>query len=105
MKQEFENIELLKNDAMKRFEISVNHHIAFVNYGEFENQIALVHTESAPELKGTGAAAALIEKTLQFIKESGKTLLPYCPFVFSYIKKHPEWKAIVDKSFIGFNKI
>ena len=102
MKPEFENIPLQKNETFKRFEITVDGHLAFINYGEFDRQIALVHTQAAPELKGTGAATAVVEKTLAFIKENGKLLLPYCPYVFAYIKKHPEWKSIVDPAFVGY---
>jgi len=105
MKTEFEPIPLLKNEIKKRFEIEINGHFAFINYGERENQIALVHTETEPELVGTGAAAAVVEKTLQFIKDSGKKLLPFCPYVFAFIKKHQEWKAIVDEKFPGYNQL
>ncbi|MBN9337465.1 MAG: N-acetyltransferase [Chryseobacterium sp.] len=105
MKPEFENIPLVKNETKKRFEIEVNGHFAFINYGEREHQIALVHTEAEPELAGTGAAAAVVEKTLQLIKDSGKKLLPFCPYVFAFIKKHPEWKAIVDEKFGGYDQL
>jgi len=105
MKTEFQSIPLLKNETKKRFEIEINGHFAFINYGERENQIALVHTETEPELAGTGAAAAVVEKTLQFIKNSGKKLLPFCPYVFAFIKKHQEWKAIVDEKFSGYNQL
>lgn len=105
MKKEFEQIPLIKNEDRKRFEIEVNGHYAFVNYGEYGSQVALVHTEAEPELKGTGAASAVIEKTLQLLKENGKTVLPYCPFVFAFIKKHPEWKQVVDNSFNGYSHL
>ena len=105
MKPEFENIPLHKNEDKKRFELEVNGHLAFIDYKETESYIALIHTESPAELAGTGAASAVVEKTLTYVKESGKKLLPYCPFVFAYIKKHPEWKAIVDEHFSGYNQL
>lgn len=105
MKPEFENIPLVKNEAKKRFEIEVDGHYAFINYGETGSQVALVHTEAEPELAGTGAAAAVVEKTLNYIENEGKKLLPFCPYVFAYIKKHPEWKRIVDPRFGGYDKI
>ena len=105
MKPEFENIALVKNENKGRFEIDVNGHFAFIDFKEKENSIALVHTEAEPELAGTGAAAAVVEKTLFYIEKSGKKLLPFCPYVFAYIKKHPEWKRIVDENFPTFNEL
>ena len=107
MKPEFEELTLVKDEAKKRFYIEVDGHLAFINYdyAEGEHQIALIHTEAEPELQGTGAAAAVVEKTLQYIKENGKKLLPFCPYIFAYIKKHPEWKAIVDETFAGYDQL
>lgn len=105
MKPEFEEIELVDNKTQKRFELNYNGHLGFINYGEYGNSIALVHTEVASELEGTGAATALVEKTLAHIKEQGKDVLPFCPFVFAYIKRHPEWKAIVNSHFSGYNNL
>lgn len=103
MKAEFENIPLNKTD--KRFEINVNGHFAFIDYREAGDKIALIHTEAEPELAGTGAAAAVVEKTLHYIEDNGKKLLPYCPYVFAYIKKNPEWKRIVDEKFEKYDSL
>lgn len=105
MKPIFEDIPLIKNEGKKRFEIEVEGHYAFINYGEFGNQIALVHTETEPELAGKGAATAVIEKTLIYLESNSIQLLPFCPLVFAYIKKHPEWKRIVSSKFKGYDKL
>jgi len=103
MKPEFENIDLVKTG--KRFEIEVNGYAAFIDYREMGHQIALVHTEADPELAGSGAATAVVEKTLHYIEDNGKKLLPFCPYVFAYIKKNPDWKRIVDERFDGYDKL
>lgn len=105
MKTEFDSLRLNKNEDKKRFELNINGYFAFINYKETETQISLIHTETDPELQGQGAAAAVVEKTLNYIKESGKKLLPYCPYVFAFIKKHPEWKTIVDPTFPTYNNL
>lgn len=105
MKPELENIPLVKNEEKKRFEIELNSHFAFIDYKETSQQISLIHTEAEPELAGIGAAAAVVEKSLIYIEESGKKLLPFCPYVFSFIKKNPEWKRIVDQRFEGYDKL
>ncbi|MGS2762991.1 GNAT family N-acetyltransferase [Sinomicrobium sp. M5D2P9] len=105
MKPEYKNIALFKNEERRRFEIEIGGRYAFTNYGEFGNQIALVHTETDPELSGQGAASALIEKTLRYLEDKQLQLLPFCPFVFAYIQRHPEWKRIVSKKFKGYDKL
>ena len=105
MKTEFIDIPLSKNETKKRFEIEVGGHFAFIDYRELGNQFALVHTETHPELANTGAAMAVIEKTLIWIEQHNKTALPFCPLIFAYIKKHPEWKRIVDKRFKAYDKL
>ncbi len=105
MKEEFKKIPLVKNESKKRFEFKIDGHFAIINYGEMGSQIALVHTEAEPELAGTGAASALVEKTLRWIEQNDKILLPFCPHVFAYIQKHPEWKRLVDKRFKGYDKL
>ena len=105
MKSELENIELVKNETDKQFEMVVDGHKAFIQFNELSDRIALVHTEVPEELGGKGVGTALVEKTLNFIKESGKALMPYCPFVFAYIKRHPEWKSIVSEKFPNYNNL
>ena len=59
--------------------------------------IYLTHTEVPRELEGKGIGSQLVEKTLQDIERQGLRLVPLCPFVAAYIKKHPEWRRIVMK--------
>ncbi|TGD59710.1 GNAT family N-acetyltransferase [Flavobacterium humi] len=104
MKPEYTEIKLFKNEKDHQFEITVNGYKALIVYKEQPGIISLIHTEAAPELEGKGAATAVIEKTLDYIEANKYTLIPLCPLVFAYIKRHPEWKRIVDKSFKGFEQ-
>jgi len=105
MREDFTNIPLYRNEEKKRFEIEIDNTIAFVTYKETGNQIALLHTEVAPALSGRGIAGALVEKTLQYIENHNKTVLPYCSYVLRYIQKHPEKQQLVDASFKDYNKL
>lgn len=99
MKPEFENLDVKKNNDTNRFELSVDGYTAFIDFKEKENSISLIHTESPEELAGRGVATALIEKTLVYLEENNFQLVPLCPLVFAYIKRHPEWIRIVKEDF------
>ncbi len=105
MEKEYKNSSLVNNKTQNRFEIVVNDSIAFIDYTEKDKQVALVHTEVPEVIGGKGVAAALVEKTLYYLENNNKSLLPLCPYVFAYIKRHPEWKRIVDERFQGYNKL
>ena len=99
MKPEFENLTLVKNQESKRFELNVEGYTAFIDYKERNQVITLIHTESPEELAGRGAATALIEKTLTYLEENKYELVPLCPLVFAYIKRHPDCLRIVREDY------
>jgi len=84
MKPEFEYIPL--QDTGERFEIEFNGNYAFIDYRQMGNQIALNHTEADLLIAGTGAAEAVVEKTLHFIEDHHKKALPFCPYIQSFIR-------------------
>ena len=100
MKEEFLTLPLVKNEETKRFELTVDGHIAFIEYEEDEKIIKLIHTESPEASAGRGAATALIEKTLIYLEENAYQLIPLCPLVFAYVKRHPEWKRLVQSKYL-----
>ena len=95
MKPEYENLQVIKNEDSKRFELTVDGYTAFIDYKERNGVITLIHTESPEELAGRGVATALIEKTLAYLENNEITLVPLCPLVVAYIKRHPEWVRIL----------
>jgi predicted GNAT family acetyltransferase len=99
MKPEYEELNLVKNEENHRFELSVDGFTSFIDYKERPGVITLIHTESPEELAGRGVATALVEKTLAYLDENSYELVPLCPYVFAYIKRHPEWIKIVREDF------
>ena len=95
MKEEYKNLELIKNSARHRFEMTVAGQIAYISYKEIPGRMTLIHTIVPPELEGQGVATAIIEKALDYLKTNQLKLIPMCPFVAAYIKRHPEWNKIV----------
>ena len=99
MKEEFKDLEIVKNNTSHRFELTVDGFTAFIDFRESGTDLALIHTESPEELAGRGVAAALVEKTLIYLEQHNYSLLPYCPYVFAFIKKNREWLRVVREDF------
>ena len=57
--------------------------------------IVLVHTEVDEELEGTGVASRLVRGALDDIRSRGLGIVPVCPFVRSFIGRHPEYADLV----------
>lgn len=98
MNEEYINLPLVKNQVAMRFELEVGEYTAFIDFKEHGKKIWLIHTEAPEELQGKGAATAVIEKTLKYIEDNGYRLIPLCPLVAAYLKRHPEWERVLDES-------
>lgn len=86
---------VIDNKESKRFEHHVDGNIAFVDYILAKGKIFLTHTEVPQGLEGKGIASGLVKSVLHEVKDRDLTLVPMCPFVAAYIKRHPEWKELV----------
>jgi predicted GNAT family acetyltransferase len=91
----------VKVPGRERYEILVDGRLAgFTQYRERPALIALVHTEIDPEFEGRGLASELIRFALDDAREHAEAVLPFCPFVNAYIKKHPgEYADLVPEAF------
>ena len=79
-----------------RFEIRVDGETAgFTTYHRRPGVIAFMHTEIDPRFEGLGLASKLIRSALSEARAEGASVLPYCPFVRSYIARHSEYLDLV----------
>lgn len=92
-----EKFKLIDNSAANRYEIIVEDSTPFVEYIKTADKIILTHTEVPVKLKGEGIGTALVKLVLEDIQKKELGLIPLCPFVALYIKRHPEWKKLVLK--------
>lgn len=90
---------IVHNEAASRFEAHDGGKTAFLQYRLQSNQMIMVHTEVPPELGGLGIAGQLAAAALNFARREGRTVIPNCPFVAGYIKRHPEYLDLVTPAF------
>lgn len=57
--------------------------------------LALLHVETDPAHSGQGLAGELTRVILDTARERGHAVLPFCPYVSAWIRKHPEYADLV----------
>jgi predicted GNAT family acetyltransferase len=57
--------------------------------------IAADHTNAPASLKGTGAAAALVDALIADARTTGFRIIPHCSYVRSRYEKHPDWQDVM----------
>jgi predicted GNAT family acetyltransferase len=95
MAPELEELPLTNNESLRQFELIVDGGKAKIEYERQKDRMFLTHTEVPAALEGHGVGAAIVEKTLHYLEENNLKLVPWCPFVKTYIKRHPEWKRVL----------
>ncbi len=92
-----DHLKVAHDEARHQFEIDLDGKKALIRYkkdGE-EDALNLFHTEVPKEFEGKGVGAQLVKQTLEQIKAKGKKIVPSCPFVATYIKRHPEYESLI----------
>lgn len=69
--------------------------VGFAYYRAEQGRLVFTHTEVRPEDEGKGVASALIRGALDDVRRRGLSAVPLCPFVRSFIDRHPEYQDLV----------
>lgn len=86
------------NPSASRYELHVGDDLAgLVEYklGHHDSVISLLHTKIEDAFQGQGLAGHLARYTLDDARKRGLSVLPFCPYINSWIKKHPEYTDLV----------
>jgi uncharacterized protein len=82
-----------------RFELRVDGVLAgYVTYRDARSGRAFEHTVIATEYQGMGLASQLIRYALDEARATGRNVLPFCPFVRSFIQRHPAYIDLVGQA-------
>ncbi|RIA45549.1 hypothetical protein DFR49_0069 [Hephaestia caeni] len=53
------------------------------------------HTGAPESMRGTGAAAALVDFLIADARHGGFRIIPLCPYVRARYEKHPDWQDVM----------
>jgi len=84
------NAEELRYEALRDGEL-----VGIVRYRIEPGVVVLVHTEVDEAVEGTGVGSQLVRVALDDLRVRGVGLVPVCPFVAAYLRRHPEYGDLV----------
>jgi hypothetical protein len=79
----------------RRFVTDVGGAAAFISYRETPGVLDFDHTYVPPAARGSGIASQLTAHALQFARDGGYKIVPSCPFVAAYIRRHPRYRDLL----------
>jgi len=90
-----DQLEVRHRTDRDRFEIVVEHKKAFITYRREGVRLVLDHTWVPPEFEGNGIADRLTRTALEYARSEGLKVVPECPYVAAWLRRHPEYGELV----------
>lgn len=87
--------EITHDAEHSRFTADTRFGEAALEYMRDGKRIVFTHTGVPPEAEGQGIGAALAKAGLDYARDEGLVIRPMCPFVASYVERHPEYKPLL----------
>ncbi|WP_017936235.1 GNAT family N-acetyltransferase [Nocardioides sp. Iso805N] len=93
------DVEVRNNPAENRYEAWLDGELAGIAvYGLGPSTVVFLHTEVEDKFGGQGVGGALAKGALDDVRADGRhDVIPLCPFIKSYIEKHPEYEDLVHR--------
>ncbi|HEY7468279.1 MAG TPA: GNAT family N-acetyltransferase [Acidimicrobiia bacterium] len=59
-----------------------------------------VHTEIQPGHGGEGLGTLLARAALDDVRTKGARVVPLCPFISAFIRRHPDYEDLIDRKLL-----
>jgi uncharacterized protein len=89
---------VVDNPGAERFELRADGAVAFLRYARSGDRLRLIHTEVPPPLRGRGYGNELARAGLEHARTHGLRVVPICPVVRAYLKRHAEYLPVVGEA-------
>jgi predicted GNAT family acetyltransferase len=98
MSTQEDQVEVKNNQAEQQYEIHSGEEVAVLAYERNGDSIAYLHTGVPESMEGHGIASKLARTALEEAREQHLAVVPYCPFVRTYIQRHPEYMSLLTEA-------
>jgi predicted GNAT family acetyltransferase len=91
-----QSLTVVHDQAAGQFEIHADASVAVLAYVRRGDTLDLLHTRVPAELEGKGFGGALARAALDYARENGLKIIPTCPFVNAFLRRHKEYANLVQ---------
>jgi len=89
-------VEVLDQAERRRYEATIDGALAGIATYQLEpGTITFIHTEVDRAFRGSHVGSKLARFALDDARSRDLRVVPLCPFIRSYIKRHPEYEDLV----------
>lgn len=88
-------LEVTHEPASHRFVAVIEGQESVLDYRLTGDTMAITHTGVPPSLRGRGIAGEITRFALETAREHGWKVVPVCPYVASFVTKHPEYNELL----------
>ena len=89
------DLTLINNEFLRKFEIEVNNSLARIEYSEQERKIFLTKIHIPEEIKDDTFEDAFIVKVLEFISEKNLRVVPTSPKIARFVRSNRRYKQLL----------
>ena len=90
-----ENVAISHNQEAHHFELTVDGHLAVLDYILAGEIIIFTHTGVPPAIGGRGLGSKLVMTGLDYARENRLRVRSLCWFVSKYIRRHPGYQSLL----------
>jgi glutathione peroxidase len=89
------NNQVIDHPDRQRYELEVEGQIAFIDYQRSAGVVTMTHAKVPAQLNGRGIGSALVKGALELARAQNERVIPVCPFIATYIQRHPEYAELL----------
>jgi len=86
---------IVRREDASRFECELQGMLCVIDYRIEGDRILLPSVRVPQALEGRGIAAALTRAALDWAREQSLTVVPICPYVAAWLRRHPDYSDVL----------
>jgi len=97
MQIDLDALEIMNNEAEKRFEVWIESYLSKLDYIRDGKNFVITHVGVHPELRGQGVAGKITQAALEYAGANSLRVIPMCSYAASYIRRNPQYTDLMKQ--------